>query len=394
MTPIYLHTPALLRLARSHKAKFFIQFGGQGNSFLPELRILYSKWPELQEYFQVAFEAVQAIMRRPDVQEDLHVHYPYGFALQNWLEQRDVPPTPYLFTSPISFTGTQITQLAYVYLLNARGFHINEILSHTRAVTGHSQGMQSALALALGKENNDFLELMSGFTQWFGVAGYLMQKTYGIAKLEEEIIRESTEMDRQPPTPMCVISGPEEKQLQEYIDKFNQNKKLPEIEIALFNGPTLFVLSGDPLHLFRFRQRHLQIWKQHKWTWNYLDVSAPFHRKGFISHAVDLIIHDNVARFFPYRGSDLRLPLISYYDGSNFQQKGELAPLMIQTLAERQLYWIKAIHPLFTDPDITHILDLGPGKISALLTKSLLRDPAPEMISVTGSTGIKKILQE
>lgn len=387
--------PELLQLSRENKARFFIQFGGQGNSFLLEMKALYSKWPELEDFFQTVFLAIHDFLERPDIERDREKFYPYGFDLKKWLNNEDLPPSEYLYTAPISFPSNMITQLAYYYLVDKMGLNMKEILANTVALTGHSQGLQAAVAVGLGKSGDEFLEIAYKFIKWFAVAGYMMQDVYGIVKVPPEMEEKSVEMDGQKPTCMVVCSGMKQKDLQQLLDDFNRQNSHYHLEIALYNSPTFFVLSGHLPNIFYFRKEHFDLWQEKNWGWNYLDVSAPFHRDGYVSDAAPRLLNDEVSLEIPYLGKDLVVPVISYYTGKNLQTKGHLIPLMTFTLIDKPLYWKKAIAPLLNDQSITHVLDFGPGKISSMLTKSYLNKESPvQVLSVTGSTGVKKALKE
>lgn len=388
--------PYLLKEAQANRAKFFLQFGGQGTSYLRQLKDLYTKWPQTHEYFETAFEAIAKTMSRPDVQETRHIFFPYGFDLKKWILGEDIPSLEYLTSAPLSFPSNQITQLAYYYLLDVEGFDMAEVLDHSVAVTGHSQGLQAAVAIALGKHKQDFLEVLSNFVQWFGVAGFLLQRAYGIAIMDDAIKEISYQLDRQLPTAMVTISGMSLEQLKELVTNFNETQDIAPLTISLHNGPQLFVLCGHAADLFLFRKHYHSLWQEKNWSWSYLDVSAPFHRDDFFQFALPQLMNDEVSKLFPYSGKDLVLPVISFYDGKNLQEHGELNLLLTKTMALMPLYWSKAIAPLFHDSTITHILDFGPGKISSMLTKSLLADANTkplEMIAITGSTAIKKLLK-
>lgn len=387
-------TPELLQLARKGKAKFFIQFGGQGTSYLRQLKDLYNKWPEMQDYFQASFTAINKIMARPDIQETKHIFFPYGFDLEKWIRGEDVPPLEYLTSAPISFPCNQITQLAYYHLLDIKCLHMQEVLEHTKAATGHSQGLQAAVAIALGKYKYDFLEILSNFVQWFGVAGFYLQRSYGIIKIEDDVANRSYALDHQKPTPMCVVAGMTFDELNELVEHFNDSHNGSPLTISLHNGPQIFVLSGHGVDIFLFREEYYAYWNEKKWSWNYLDVSAPFHRDDFVAFALPLIMRDRVSELFNYQGKDLTLPVISFYDGKNLQEAGSLNPILTTTMAIKPLYWDKAVHTLLEDEEITHVLDFGPGKISSMLTKNLMGERLKnlQIIAITGSTAVKKLL--
>lgn len=384
--------PELLKQARKNEVKFFLQFGGQGTSYLRQMKDLYVKWPQMKDYFHTAFEAIAKMMTRPDIQETRHIFFPYGFHLEKWIMGENVPPFEYLTSAPVSFPCNQITQLAYYYLLDKEGLDMQEVLAHTSATTGHSQGLQAAVAIALGRYKDDFLDILWRFVQWFGVAGFLLQRAYGIAEIDDDILNRSYALDNQAPSSMCVVAGMNYDQLNELVEKFNNTHDVAPLTISLHNGPELFVLCGHGDDMFQFREYYYSLWAENNWAWNYLDVSAPFHRDDFFAYALPQLINDDISKLFPFTGKDLVVPVISFYDGQNLQEKEDLNLILTETMAFKPLYWEKAIHPLFEDKDITHVLDFGPGKISSMLTKNLLGENKKQVIAITGSTNVKKLL--
>ena len=387
-------TPALLKKAQNGDARFFIQFGGQGNSFLSEARVLYKNYPSLKKYFEVAIQAVNDFMQRDDVKEVEHIIYTNGFDIGDWLTADEPPPAEYLVPSPVSFPGNQITQLATWHFFTQSGYPISEILKYTVGTTGHSQGLQAAVAISLGKEENDFYEMLYDFVYWFAVAGFYTQKIYGVRPVSEPTKNLAYTFDNEMPTPMAVVMGLSENALQELIHAFN--KTIPEsmgIDLSLVNTDQVLVITGHIDDVVHFRKAYHSLFTENKYTWNYVPVSAPFHRREPFEVGIQNFFADKTSLDFKYKGSDLKLPVYSFHDGSNLQEAGPLSEIMASTMVMSHLNWRLALSRLTSDESITHVIDFGPGKISAMLTRGLFRSNNRfEIISAVGKAGMNKLL--
>jgi malonyl CoA-acyl carrier protein transacylase len=72
---------------------------------------------------------------------------------------------------------------------------------------------------------------------------------------------------------------------------------------------------------------------------------------------------------FPYKNSDLKIPLYSIFDGEDVRTKSvPLVEVLFKDIVIRPLYWDKAVGTLFTDSSIAYCLDFGPSVVSSKLT--------------------------
>ena len=280
------HVPRLRRGAGdAANARFLVQFGGQGNAFLPELTRLYAENELLRPFFAMCFDAVRDVQARPDVREVAGRCYPYGFELRDWLRERNVPPESSLFECPISFPGNTISQLALLYLISRCGYPLSELGRQTIATTGHSQGIVAATVFAQtardypdeGSASDDFLQISYDWLVWFCMAGVYIKSEYAApafspTDLEDDAINAGV------PTPMAVVFGPTSETIATWIADFNEAMAATnEICLALRNSPTVHVIAGHAVDLCRFRRRYSLEFATANYDWEYLPVSAPFH---------------------------------------------------------------------------------------------------------------------
>ncbi len=391
--------PFFLNEGRNNK-KFFVQFGGQGNSFLKEMQILYER-KELKEFFYTAFEAIGYCLHRDDIQSESKIFYPEGFPLKDWLEKKSFPDESYLSICTITFPGNQITQLATLYLFLQSGYDPDEFLNYVHSATGHSGGLQAAVIFALGKKGKDLLEIIYKFIIWYTVAGYYSQKAYGFHKVPDHLLEWSLAHDRQKPFPMAVVTNLMYEELCSFIEKFHQNH--PEtlefpLKISLINGKTIFVVTGHAKDLVLFRKEFYSLFIEKKVQWSYVPVSIPFHRYDTMKEKIFDFYSDPACKYLNIKGSDLKIPVISFTDSSNLQTVENLGVYLADVMMNQVLYWEKSIYPVLQENTvIDYVLDFGPGKITTILTKGFLENSNHSkkisVISFVGRSGISQILK-
>lgn len=394
--------PDLIYKARREKKKFFIQFGGQGNSFLKEMQILYER-QDLKDFFNVAIDAVNHCMQREDIKEEIHLYYPNGFPLRNWLEKKDHPKENDLSICTITFPGNQITQLGNLFALTINGYDPDVFLEYVDSTTGHSGGLQASVIFALGKKQNELLEIIYKFIIWYTIAGYYVQKAYGFKKVPDDLLEWSSKIDKDKPYPMAVISNISLHRLEELINQFNSKyeelKEFP-LKISLINGSNIFVITGHAKDLVLFRKEYLNEFETYEYQWNYIPVSAPFHRWDTMKESINNFYNDIACRSLNITGKDLKVPVISFTkEGENLQNIENIPVYLADVMMNHILYWENAIKPLFEEnKNIKYVVDLGPGKITTILTKLALQNHNKkeeiEIYSCVGRAGLNQVLKK
>lgn len=388
--------PALLEKAKSGEARFYVQFGGQGNSFLKEMQILYER-PELREFFDVCFQAIHDCLARPDIREDFALYYPRGLPLKEWLEKTTRPHDEDLYLCTITFAGNQITQLASYVACVLGGYTPAAFYPYVSSGTGHSGGLQASVFSALGLEGKALLDAVYTFIVWYTIAGFHSQRAYGFPVVPPDVLEEIVKLEREPPRPMAVSAGPSTEELQALIDEFNRSgpyESFP-VEISLINTRHINVLTGHSGDLGRFRLKYLSLFEEKGYTWNFVNVSIPFHRPDSMGPKIQGFFDDPACKAFPFAGRDLKYPIHSFYDGTDLRTMGWLGEYLADVMMSMPLYWEKSLRGLLEDPTITHILDFGPGKVTTILTKTILeeRGRSAEIHSAVGRAGIRKMLE-
>ncbi len=392
--------PYLLQKAKSENKKFFIQFAGQGNSFLKELQILYER-KELKEFFEVAFDAIQYCINRDEIKENLNLYYPNSFPLRDWLEKKKLPRESELSICTITFPGNQITQLGNLYAFIKNGYDPEEFLNYVHSTTGHSGGLQASVIFALGKKDKELLEIIYKFIIWYTIAGYYVQSSYGFREVEKELLEWSIKIDKEKPYPMAVVSNIEFSYLNDLIfnfnNKYNLLKEFP-IKISLINGKDIFVITGHAKDLVQFRKEYYNIFINKKYNWNYIPVSAPFHRWDTMKENIYKFYNDPACKNLSITGKDLKIPVISFTEDSlNLQTIENIPVYLADVMMNQVLNWEKAIYPLLDiNTKIDYVIDFGPGKITTILTKIALQNinRKIEIFSCVGRAGLNQVIKK
>ncbi|MCR9144600.1 MAG: hypothetical protein NXI24_20345 [bacterium] len=428
--------PRLRRMAEAGEARFLIQFGGQGNSFLPELRRIYREnQAELQPFFEMCFDLLRDVQARADVRAARDCLYPFGFELKDWLTGRAEAPEAALFECPISFPGTTMLQLALLYAVARGAYPLEELSRSTIAVTGHSQGILAASIFAFAARDAEFvrdpldrlLQISYDWLLWFTMAGVYIKRDYRSPALLARDGEFSLITDGRKPAPMAVVFGAATAQLQTWIDAFNRSdakrrgeNSLP-IGIALINSPTVNVLAGHPADLCRFRRRYLRDFINFAYDWEYLDVSAPFHSRPHLREISRAFAKDVAYTSLRYRWTNIQIPLVSFVDGADMRSGSSPVDELTEILFHSRLDWdqtLRTIQSTFASPPsvaprafasssaaLNYVLDFGPGRTSATLTRKYFeregeseagcpgRDAPVEILSLNRASGMREFLE-
>lgn len=371
-------------------SRFFVQFGGQGSPYIQEFRRLYKNYPELTDYFECCFEAIQSCLDRPDISSQPFLQE--GIALQKWLNKEEVPSQTYLSSCTVSLTATFILQSAYYHLLTIRGLPTAELLDSIAGLTGHSQGIMAAVLAALGLEGGDYFQALRKHVQFMVLGGVRCQRVYPILKLPEKTLELSRQLDGVAPTPMASVRGFRRDELQRLVNAFNGGLENPStLTLSLVNTHDSFVLSGREEDLVDFRDRWREEFAERAAKWVYLDVSVPWHGP-LLANGLDEFQHDLEWIEYDYHGSDLRRPVYSTENGLNMQERDLLGEYLFMLQSSVSMNWPACVRIVFDDRTISHIIDCGPGRISATLTSRILDEHPVPMLALSNRQVLNQIL--
>ncbi|WCL49966.1 ACP S-malonyltransferase [Leptospira sp. GIMC2001] len=362
----------ILENLRSENKKIFIQFGGQGSPWIKELSKLYQE-PSLKSFFDMTFETIAKEVKRTDDK----VRFDQGFDLKSWLENPESAPLEdYLCRACISVPTIMAAQVGNYLLLVNNGYKTADLIAQTAAGSGHSQGIIASCLIALGKDGDDFLQAYSDFLSfefWMGYRGQLAYPDYNVS---QELVDKNLAIGDKNPSPMVAVIGYSKDELEERVNAFNKENNLTEktaVYISLYNTPDSMILSTIPESLLAFRTKFKAEMDERKAKFVYLKTTAPFHCPFMNSTWPEFKEKDYDYLRFNYKGSDLKFPIYGIFDGKNLQETPDLKERLFKTVLIEPLYWDKAVSVLWTNSEISTILDFGPSTVAQKLTGGHLK---------------------
>ena len=376
--------------------KTFAFFDGQCSPAFEELVLLWNHGhASTKEFILQACKVAQS--------ESLKIPEWYscrsGLDVEKWLNATNKPPSKeYLNSAPVSYPLIFMTQIAkYIEALSCLKMDQCTAFSSgwLSGLTGHSQGLVAAVAVAMSDSNLSIVEnslSLLGYMVWHG---YRSQST-----LNFEIKQDKDQ------SPMLFVQGLSRELLEKAIQKtkislktlFSLQKRVGilsensddvhEMHVALINGHDDFVVSGHPKGLLSLRdvieklsaksgisQARIPFSKRKPVTnVGFLDTTVPFHC-AMNEEAADLISSDLERLGLFISSSSLLVPVLSTFDGSDMSQIPDDVNIMevivlAQSILENNL--VKAITPI-CNSGCSHLLEFGPGKAIERKIKRLLQ---------------------
>ncbi|PVU85583.1 hypothetical protein BB559_006933 [Furculomyces boomerangus] len=352
-------------------------FGGQGISknYFDELKQVYITYKPILRDFMTEMNNTFSSIHKEFSQK---VYFPFGFNVVEWIENDDAcPDISYLIQSSISFPLIGLTQLLNIYVLSkSLKSTPGEIVSKFKALTGHSQGIVTAVALSCSTSEASFMKNSKIAITTLLYIGLKTQIAYPSESINPEIIKDAIQNFEESPSPMLLVAGLTKEHLLKYIQKTNMHlSPNQKIVISIKNSFTSFVVSGPTNSLYSLAKilRSLRITEEdsqnriphseRKKAVNveFLQVSVPFHSLYLEAVSHDIVEHlekNNIV----FATKDLSVPINSFFDGSNLQNSSNITRDIVFSICHQELNWITATNV----PGITHIVDFGPGGITGI----------------------------
>ncbi|EKR08609.1 hypothetical protein [Leptospira kirschneri] len=378
-----------LNQVKASGGKLFLQFGGQGSPFLKEISKLYESEPSLKEFFDTSFKAIAEEVPKLDKK----IIYG-GYDFESWVKNPDsAPDENYLCSAPVSIVGIFLAQMGNYVAFTNKGFPVSELISNSIGATGHSQGVISSALTALGKEGSDFYSAFSKFLKFVLYIGYRAQELVGAYNPSEALLKANEEVGDKQPAPMVAVIGYSQKELEDRVKKTNDSLGLSgskAIYVSLYNTPDSNIVSGNPETLLEFRKQFKSEMGEKKVKFVYLRTTAPFH-SPHMEDTNKTIPLDMERIGFDFKGSDLKIPVYSIFDGRNMQSDSELGIPLFREMLIKTLYWDKAVKPFVTATNVTGI-DFGPSVVSQKLTQANMGTSENKIYAVSSPKDIKVLL--
>jgi malonyl CoA-acyl carrier protein transacylase len=368
--------------------KLFLQFGGQGAPYFKEL-LKYYQEPAFGRFFSIAIDACNKAVAQASERV-----LPCEFQLEDWLKSPDsAPDDNVLSVASISLGLIQVTQFAHFEYLNQQGFDREKMLNLTAASSGHSQGLIPAAFTALSLTGNSYEEALSLFIEYLFLMGIRAQEVHPTLTATDEETSKSETLGSKNPAPMVAVLGLSHEEIESKVNDVNSKfNEVDKIYVSLYNSPSNRIISGPRHSLIKFHELNQEYLKENEVKYVYLRTTCPFHCEQMTP--IREPFYKDIDRIgFSYKGSDLKFPVISFFDGDNLQGEESLGKKLCEDLMINTLYWDKAIKGAMLVGS-KNILDFGPGKTSQRLTMDTLAglSAEAEVLSVANPKDQKVLL--
>lgn len=368
----------LLKKSTANDAKTFAIFGGQGNTdeYFEELRELNFTYHGLiADLLAKVAAKLSTLVRTADNVDKI---YTQGFDILKWLKSpEETPDQDYLLSVPVSCPLICVIQLAhYAVTCKTLGITPGEFRDSLNGVTGHSQGLVTAVAIASSDSWESFYENSVKAVAMLFFIGARCLTTYPRTSLPPTMLQDSLENGEGRPSPMLSVRDLSREEVDNFIATTNAH--LPEdkhVAISLENGGRNLVVSGPPESLYGLnltlrnnkapsgsdQARIPYSERKLKFSNRFLPIFAPFH-SHLLEPATELILSDVEDEKLTFKASDLKIPVFDTFNGENLQNsKGDVTASVIKCITQLPVHWEQA-----TSFDSTHLLDFGPGGVSGL----------------------------
>lgn len=370
-------SPALFRAAEAGRARVHAVFGGQGNTedYFSELRGVWDAHPHLiEDLLARGSETLKSLVQNVEgSQNDL---YSKGLDIKAWLQDPDsTPASEYMLTAPISVPLIGLTQLLqFAAVCKRLEFTPGEFWQRSAGITGHSQGIVVAAAIATAHSWESFIDAAVSALRILFWIGYRTQLAFPREAVLPSIVADSIKHGEGPPTPMMAISDLSQAQVERAIDEINvhlaEDKRL---FVSLVNGSRNIVVSGPPMSLHglavRLRSKNVPgsqdqsrtpfSKRKESFQLRYLPITVPFHSSYLLgaSFAIEEDLRD-----IKLEPKALKIPVYDTKTGMDLRRStaDDLVPELVRMITLDRVDWPRAI----SFPHATHIIDFGPGGVS------------------------------
>ncbi|MEE2788219.1 MAG: fatty acid synthase subunit beta domain-containing protein, partial [Myxococcota bacterium] len=367
-------TTPLAHQAYTGQARVVLSFAGQALSYFEDLERLYEV-PAARRIIEVCSAA---LLDELESGARLEGYHPNGLDLVGWLtDPHRRPDDQTLSSGPISQPLIFVTQVAQLAAMERFGFAPEKIADWAVGVTGHSQGIVTAMIAAEAHGLDALAQRAAQMARCLVWQGIAMQAAYARAG--------------DTGAGMVAITG----QTRREVDDARTGLA---VNISLINAPRRFVLSGLPDDLKRVVKRlERRSAKEHagfdkgltgrprplgvEW----LSVSAPFHSE--VMRPSIPAIEDAYERLqIDFKPERLRLPVIRYEDGTAWTGQN-----LVLSQTVHSVDWHATIGGAI-DLGATHMIDAGPGMGVSAISALCVRGHGIQVIPAATDVGEDTLL--
>ena len=374
---------ALFKAARGGSVKLYAVFGGQGalNPIcISELRDLTSQyWSFSVGLINATSPILENMSRLPETRNFYRSRY---LDLRLWLrDPQSVPDQTTLAGAAFSFPIIGITSFVHFCvtckLLNKTP---GELRSQLCGVTGHSQGLLVAAAIAKSDSWKSFYENVKLAIEILFWIGYECQQAAPRCSISATAIADSLKSGEGQPASLLSVRGLAQAQLETMIATCNNGLAAEDkVYLALANSWDSFIVAGSAKTLCGFNlllrgikaaedvdqsrvpfSRRKLVVHHH-----FLPINAPFHTP-FLSEAAEKVRARLSGKTF--RSSDMAVPVYHTKTGSDIRQNedDDMIKVLVNAITVDFVDWPAAV----TFPNASHIIAFDGGHIGDLVARN------------------------
>ncbi|RAK98538.1 sterigmatocystin biosynthesis fatty acid synthase subunit beta [Aspergillus ibericus CBS 121593] len=369
---------ALFASAQAGAARITTIFGGQGTanpSCVRELRSLYTTYRSiLTPLIQECGSVLASLSQQPDTQPYFHGR---PIDLDAWLAGETLPED-FVSAAPVSLPILGLFDLAhYCVICTVLGQTPGQVAASLHAVSGHSQGIVIAAAVARADSWASFYEnarLAVELLFWIGFESHQDAPQLFIAP---ELIAETKDAGHGVPSPMLSVRGLERPGLDTILAQCN--KVLPEdrqLHVALINARTNHIVAGPAASLCGLSQILAELqaagekdqtripFSQRKpvVSHSFLPISTPFHTPYL--QAASQRIKARLASH-TVTAEQLQVPVLHTATGADLRAipQANVIDALVDAITTEPVDF----PVLLGDAATTHYIVLGAGRLSELV---------------------------
>jgi fatty acid synthase subunit beta len=396
---------ALFAEAHAGHVNLSIIFGGQSTtnaSCIEQAAELFSLHHEI---FEPIIAAIDPLLQRLSSSSPaLRVFFlDRELCLRTWLTSPIFrADEAFLASAPVSFPLIGLLDMMqYCLICRSLGLtpgHLRDLLS---GVTGHSQGIVVAAALARSDCNSweDFVRVASWAVELLFWIGWESHAAAPQAPVDASVVQVSVERGHDIPSHMLSVRGLDLTQLEKAMADCNRHhfSEEQQLHVALVNGHRNYVVAGTPRSLTGLATRlapdGLIVPDQSRVPFSkrkavvscqFLPISAPFHTRHLLvsaqrlkerlatlpsmSKTGNVTVGDlNVALFHTETGRDVR---------ESHKRITPLVDILVDAIETQTLHWAKTLGvdnknesdvEYHYRPPISHMIVLGNSRLSSFV---------------------------
>ncbi|PIA14341.1 fatty acid synthase [Coemansia reversa NRRL 1564] len=365
--------PALLG---SSSVRLMAMFGGQrgvGNGLEEASWLLDVYRPLLEDYVLLMSEFLQ--LEAQDVR--VSSMYFKGFNVFEWLMFPEMAPDlQYLRAMPVCLPITGLTQLMQIMVLYKTLFMTpGELAGCFKVAVGHSLGIALATVFSMLSDEASYDILSTKILGLQMLVGALPQQEFPYYRLAQTSEESGASPKIPTPYPMVSVRGICRAELEQHISTFNAQSSSPmeQVYLAVVNTSSHFIVSGVTISAAQFvayltsqsahadeDQSRIPFKKRRSIIdVSYLEIVVPYHC-CLLESLVEPMYVAAQEKEWVFASSDMRLPVHACADGHDIRDETDVTHYLLESMCLFLVDWPRVL----ANPDITHIVDFGPGGFS------------------------------